>query len=384
LQGYSKIKLPKGEAYVRSDSIKKIAGAKSIIFDCDGVLVDASKSYDKAISETVAYLLSILFGDKFKASAITDDVIFAFRKSGGFNNDWNTTYAIIMFALSKTPERLFDVYSKIFEKTNGQAPNDPYAKLELVRRTISKEKLRTVIDRRLTSELVEFAGKLNSKGLQTAESIVFRGSVAKIAMLKLLKEFLCYPEGVTKSIVVSVFDEHFYGSKLFKKVHGINAKLGIEKGTIQNERLLIEKVTLSKLKEKFGNAIGMATGRGSIGTFFTLRTVEDYLNPKALVFLEDIDPKVLEEKKYGKPEPYALLKASEPFANGTSVIYVGDSAEDLIMARRASKTKDFVFAAICGKDSLSEKRFDMFSREKADVIASSVNDLPLILERVKN
>ena len=384
MRGYSKIELPKGDAYVRHDSIKKIAGANSIIFDCDGVLIDASESYNKAISETVAYLLSILFGDKFKASAITDDVIFAFRKSGGFNNDWNTTYAIIMFAMAKTPERLLDVYSKIFEKTNRQEPNDTYARIELARQKIGKEKLRTVIDGRLTGELVEFAGKLDSKGLQTFESMIFAGSVAKIAMLKLLKEFLCYPEGVTKSIVVSVFDEHFYGSKLFKKVHGISAKLGIEKGTIQNERVLIKKVTLSKLKEKFGDAIGMATGRGSIGTFFTLRTAADYLNPKALVFLEDIDPRVLEEKRYGKPEPYALLKASEPFANSTSVIYVGDSAEDLIMARRASKTRDFVFAAICGKDSLSEKRFDMFSKEKADVIASSVNDLPLLLERVKN
>jgi HAD superfamily phosphatase len=375
--------LPKGEAYVSEDSIKKIANANSIIFDCDGVLVDASKSYNKAIFETVAYLLGIFFGDKIKAPLITEDVIFAFRKTGGFNNDWNTTYAVIMFAMSKVPEQFFDAYSKIFERANRQWLNDPYARLELAKRAINKEKLGAVNDRRITNELVEFAGKLDSRGLQTAEKMIFEGSAAKVKMLKLLKEFLCYPEDVTKSIIVSVFDEHFYG-KLFKKVHGIDAKLGIERGTIENERLLIEKTTLSKLKEKFGTSIGMATGRGSIGTFFTLLNVKDYLNPKALVFLEDIDPKVLEEKKYGKPEPYALLKASEPFANGASVIYVGDSAEDLMMARRASKTKEFIFAAICGKDSLSEKRFDMFSKEKADVIASSVNDIPLILERVKN
>ena len=384
MQDYSKIKLPKGEAYVREDSIEKIASVDSIIFDCDGVLVDASKSYNKAISETVASLLSILFGEKFKASAITEEVIFALRKTGGFNNDWNTTYAIIMFAMSKVPKQFFDVYSKIFEKANKQEPNDPYARLEFAKRTISKEKVKVAIDRRITNELVEFAGKLDSKGLQTAEKMIFRGSPVKVSMLKLLKEFLCYPEGVSRSIVVAVFDELFYGSKLFKKVHGISAKLGVEKGTIQNERLLVEEATLSKLKEMFGKSIGMATGRGSIGTFFTLRNIKDYLNPKALVFLEDINPKVLEEKRYGKPEPYALLKASEPFANGASVIYVGDSAEDLIMARRASKTKDFIFAAICGKDSLSEKRFDMFSKEKADVIASSVNDLPSIFEKVKN
>jgi len=384
LQDYSKIKLPKGEAYVREDSVEKIAKVNSIIFDCDGVLIDASKSYYKAISETLAHLLSILLGEKFKASAITEEVIFAIRKTGGFNNDWNTTYAIIMFAMSKVPEQFFDVYGEIFEKANKQEPNDPYARLEFARQTITKKELRVGVDKQITNKLVEFAGKLDSKGLQTAENLIFGGSPAKVSMLKLLKEFLCYPEGVNRSIVVAVFDELFYGRKLFKQVHGISAKLGIEKGTIQNERLLINDTTLSKLKEMFGRSIGMATGRGSIGTFFTLRNMKNYLNSKALVFLEDINPKVLEEKKYGKPEPYALLKASEAFANGASAIYVGDSAEDLIMARRASKTKDFIFAAICGKDSLSEKRFDMFSKEKADLIASSVNDLPLILEKVKN
>jgi phosphoglycolate phosphatase-like HAD superfamily hydrolase len=382
LEGYSKIKLPNGEAYVREISMKKIADANSIVFDCDGVLIDASKSYNKAISETVSYLLGIFFGNKIKASPITEDVIFAFRKTGGFNNDWNTTYIVIMFVMSKIPEQLFDAYSRIFKKANRQEAIDPYARLGFAKRAISNEKLGIVIDRRITNELIDFAGKLDFKGLQTAEKIILKGSAPKVRMLKLMKRFLCYPEDVTKSIIVSVFDEHFYG-KLFKKVHGIDAKLGIERGTIENERLLIEKATLSKLEEKFDRSIGMATGRGSIGTFFTLGKVKDYLNPKALVFLEDIDPKDL-EKKYGKPEPYALLKSSEPFANGASVIYVGDSAEDSIMARRANKTKEFIFAAICGRGSLSEKKFDMFYKQKADIIASSVNDIPLILERVKN
>ncbi|MBM3897547.1 MAG: hypothetical protein FJ358_03355 [Thaumarchaeota archaeon] len=383
MQGYSKIELPNGEAYIREVNMDKIASASSIILDCDGVIVDTSRSYSKAISETVSYLLSIFFENKFKASLITEDVIFAFRKTGGFNNDWNTTYVITMFVMSKVPEQSFNPYSKIFEKANMQEPNDPYARLEHAKRVIDKEKLGVVMDRRIIKELIEFAGKLNPKGVQTAEKMILKGSGAKVKMLKLFKEFLCYPEDVTKSVIVSVFDEYFYG-KLFKKVHGIDPRLGIEKGTIENESLLIERATMSKLKKMFGESIGMATGRGSIGTFFTLREVKDYLNPKALVFLEDIDPKVLEEKKYGKPEPYALLKSSEPFANGASVIYVGDSAEDLIMARRASKTKEFIFAAICGRDSLSEKRFDLFSKGKADIITSSVNDIPHILERVKN
>ena len=66
-----------------------IAAKKSkqaILFDMDGVLVDVSSSYRKAIQKTVGF-----FTDKEAAA----DEIQEFKQKGGYNNDWDLTEAII-------------------------------------------------------------------------------------------------------------------------------------------------------------------------------------------------------------------------------------------------------------------------------------------------
>jgi phosphoglycolate phosphatase-like HAD superfamily hydrolase len=368
-----------------NSSQNKLARANSIVFDCDGVLIDASQSYNKAIADSSAYLLSAFLGNRFPSSTITEDVIFAFRQTGGFNNDCNTTYSIVLFVMSNVPEKFLNAYRSIFAKATKDQPDDPYSRLKLANEMIAQDRIKVEFEQKaMTSKIIEFAGMLDTRGIKSTEEAVLKGSGRSAQMTKSLKKFLRYPGDVSISIITSVFDEYFYGRELFRKVHGIDGRLGIKRGGIQNEKIIVDKIALDKLRELFGNSMGIATGRGSIGTLFTLRNIKNYLNPSAMVFLEDMDPKILEEKKYGKPEPYALLKASERF-DGESVVYVGDSAEDLIMARKAGKAgRDFVFAAVRGKDSLSERRLDLFVKEKADVIVRSVNDLPFLFKRFRN
>lgn len=381
---YKTITVPSGVAYVKVKATERLARANSLIFDCDGVLIDASNSYNKAIADTSSYLLSILLGERFSSAAMNADVIFAFRKTGGFNNDWNTTYSIVMFVMSQVPKKVKVKYKKVFEDTTKKEPEDPYSRLELAGERIKKEKISVRLQQtKLTKNLLEFAGKLDAGGIESAEEVL---GVSKNAdkMLASLKTFLAYPGNIGESVITSVFDEHFYGKDLFKKVHGIKARLNISHGAIRNEVILVNRSTLEILEKRFGGSIGIATGRGSTGTFYTFGKLKDFLNPNALVFLEDMDLEKLE--KYGKPAPYALLKAAEPFANGRSVIYVGDSAEDLMMVRNANgkARKDFIFAGICGDDTLSKKRLDLFMKEKADIIVASVNDLPAVIKRVVN
>ncbi len=385
MQGYVSIRVPSGEAYVIKNSQDRLARANSIVFDCDGVLIDASQSYNKAIADSSAYLLSAFLGKKFPSSTITEDVIFAFRRTGGFNNDWNATYSIVIFVMFSVPEKFLNAYRGIFAKATKDEPDDPYSRLKLAKKMVAQDGIKIEFEQKtMIKKIIEFAGMLDTRGIESAEETVLKGSSRSARMINSLKRFLRYPGDVSISIITSVFNEYFYGRELFKKIHGIDGRLGIERGAIQNEKIIVDKVTLDRLRELFGKSMGIATGRGSIGTLFTLRDIKNYLNPSAMVFLEDMDPKILEEKKYGKPEPYALLKASERF-DGESVVYVGDSAEDLIMARKASKAgKSFVFAAVRGKDSLSEKRLDLFIKEKADIIVRSVNDLPFIFEMFRN
>ena len=74
------------------DLFEKIDG---IIFDCDGVLIDITKSYDLTIIKTTQYVLE-------KFANITDSInvdfkiIDGFKSTGGFNDEVDLTYAAII------------------------------------------------------------------------------------------------------------------------------------------------------------------------------------------------------------------------------------------------------------------------------------------------
>ncbi len=60
---------------------------KALLFDMDGVLVDVSCSYRKAIQETVA---------AFTGESVAEEVIRDYKNRGGFNNDWDLTERILL------------------------------------------------------------------------------------------------------------------------------------------------------------------------------------------------------------------------------------------------------------------------------------------------
>ena len=67
-----------------------------ILFDIDGVLVDIRKSYNIVIKRTVDFILKYTTGNTFLKGIVNDEIILKFRQTGGFNNDTDTTYAIVL------------------------------------------------------------------------------------------------------------------------------------------------------------------------------------------------------------------------------------------------------------------------------------------------
>jgi HAD superfamily phosphatase len=59
----------------------------ALIFDMDGVLVDVSHSYRKAVQETVA---------AFLGKSIAEKMILEYKNRSGFNNDWDLTERILL------------------------------------------------------------------------------------------------------------------------------------------------------------------------------------------------------------------------------------------------------------------------------------------------
>ena len=64
----------------------------AVILDVDGVLVDVADSYRRAIVEAVEYV----YGDSIRREEVQQ-----FKDAGGFNNDWELTYAAALFVLAQ-------------------------------------------------------------------------------------------------------------------------------------------------------------------------------------------------------------------------------------------------------------------------------------------
>ncbi|KAB1186765.1 MULTISPECIES: TIGR01548 family HAD-type hydrolase [Haloferax] len=65
--------------------------ADAVVFDIDGVLVDVADSYRRAIVESV---------DRTYGTTISRDDVQQFKDAGGFNNDWELTYAAALYVLA--------------------------------------------------------------------------------------------------------------------------------------------------------------------------------------------------------------------------------------------------------------------------------------------
>lgn len=83
-----------------------------VILDVDGVLVDVSSSYRRAIVETVEFL----YDESISRSAVQ-----LFKNAGGFNNDWELTDAVALFVLARQQGVALDVegYTEAIASAGG-------------------------------------------------------------------------------------------------------------------------------------------------------------------------------------------------------------------------------------------------------------------------
>jgi len=73
----------------------------SIIFDCDGVLIDVTKSYDTTINRTISYVLKEI-ADITVDTPLTNEILLKFKSTGGFNDEIDITYSgILCFIAAK-------------------------------------------------------------------------------------------------------------------------------------------------------------------------------------------------------------------------------------------------------------------------------------------
>ncbi|MBS7288623.1 MAG: hypothetical protein KIH01_07740, partial [Candidatus Freyarchaeota archaeon] len=93
-----KVKVNGRYAWIREGREDKIRNVKGLIFDCDGVIFDVSKSFKEAILKTVEWFFGTVLD--VEPPSVNLGHIQMFKNTGAFNNDWEITYAIILYYLT--------------------------------------------------------------------------------------------------------------------------------------------------------------------------------------------------------------------------------------------------------------------------------------------
>ena len=359
-EGYVEVEVESGRAWILSSRLSDLDTIDALFFDCDGVLVDVRDSYDAAIVETVR-----LVSERFLAKDLPRDVpsrrnILDLKRSGGFNNDWHVSYALLL--------GIYAYYS--------EAPGNP--------RTSNPSSPALDGWQSVDSYVTSLAKRADPSGVKSIESILLSDGYG--ANLGQAKKILGYP--VEASIVGRVFDEIFYGRDLFSHKFGLEPEYYSGRGLLELESPVVTKDTLDKLAARIGRErLGIISGRDRTSAEITLAGLLTSFLQRNLIFLL-VDPDHSGKGRavgpfLNKPNPKILFNAVRRLRGFRYMVYVGDSAEDLLMVRQANQTLPrFLFIGVYGLTNFKDETCAFFMDNGADVVMASINDLPTLLETV--
>lgn len=379
---YIRLDLESGIAYIRRDRVDDLRKIDSIIFDCDGVLIDIRDSYDKAIARAVAYIFEGLTGCTIPENIISDKIIFLFRRSGGFNNDWDIVYGIAMFLICGLPGKLLKRIEGLI-KLSIQEENLS-RRLSLVRERMSQEKfdLNNLLGD-LVANIEYFTMFLDLSGVASVDNAILKLGKISGGFYNMLKNFLYSSEKVGEGMIPTIFEEIFCGSMLFREIYNIEPVFHHGAGTIENGKPIVSHDCLKRLREALGGArFGIASGSRFKSAQYVLRDLLAWFKPEATVFLDDIEEAQEEYLRRGvkvnlkKPNPFSLLKSARGLEPFNLALYVGDSMEDAVTVEETRKIDSrFMFAGVYEYSSMKNEFIKEFINRGCDLILPSANDI---------
>ena len=301
----------------------------SIIFDCDGVLIDVTKSYDTTINKTISYVLKEI-ADITVDIPLTNEILLKFKSTGGFNDEIDITYSGILCLIAA-------------KKLNKNP----------------------------TELIIDVLDNADDIGITYVENFLNKIDVD----ITDIKSRLGYPSADKNDLIHATFDQLFFGPELYEKIFQKKSNFS-EKGFIENDKVIVSSELIGTLKKKFDDKIAVVTGRGFNAISSSLKEVLNQFNVKSSVFLED------ESRDLAKPNPESLIRAMKGL-DSKNCLYVGDSMEDIILTEKASELGfQATFCGIYGSTKLPEMKKNMFVKKNASFILESINSLPKALNLV--
>ena len=317
------------EISISDDIYQKIKKFDSIIFDCDGVLVDIRNSYDHAINKTISAIMKELFNDEI-GDIVTSKIHFGLKSVGGFNDEVAVVYAIVMTLAAS--------------KKSG----------------IEFEKL-----------IIDVIANANESGINSIDDY-FKDQ--NIDLMK-IKSKLDYENSRKISYIHRIFNQLFYGPKLYQEIFNEKSQFDDEP-LIDLDDIVLDNNLIFKLKNRFGTKISTVTGRGKFAFSYSMKNFLDNFDIENSVFLED------RPLELAKPNPDSLIESISGI-NSKCSLYIGDSMEDLLMVQKCQeKGYDVSFCGIYGSSDEPELKYELFEKNKASFILESIQELPKALNLV--
>lgn len=317
--------------FVDTAKIDKIKTLDAIIFDCDGVLIDITNSYDLAIKKTVDFILKEM-ANIDQSNIVTTQMIEGFKATGGFNDEVDVTYSLI---------------------------------------------LSIVAAKKLNKPIVEFIFEVikncDQSGICSVEKYL---DMIRVDLSEIRKK-LAYPGLHDSNILYSTFDEIFYGTKLYYELYKRKPQFFDGLGLIDNDVVLVKKELIDTLRKKFDKKIAIISGRGVVSAKYSLKKLFDEFDLKNSRFLED------ETRDLAKPNPQTLISSIKGLQS-YCCMFVGDSMEDYIMAKKSEELGNkTVFCGIYGTSKDSEAKRKLFVEKNADMILETIDLIPKTLNLVE-
>jgi HAD superfamily phosphatase len=384
---YEEIWQDAGVVMVRKEWAAAFPRVDAVIFDCDGVLIDVRKSYTRAIIESVAYFTRELFGVDFPETPSLMKLLHIFKMSGGFNNEWDIAYALLLDVFRNLSKKVQEHFVERLHQIEAIPLSARFQLIKEVFKSQISPRERKLLD---INSAFELARKADSTGIRSIEREL-KNRPESTDLFEATKKFLAYPGKVGESPLTTVFEEIFCGVNLFQEQYGMKPEFYGGSGLINEEKKIISLKLLEELASLMGrHNFGIATGRPYLLARHTLGKILDVFNRKATVFIEDVLTEERRERQKGvdvdltKPDPFSLLRSAEGLDPFHTAAFVGDSAEDVIMAKKAwRRNSRFLAVGVYSTSMFKEDLISNFIRLKTDVILPSINELAGLMKRMR-
>ncbi|RYJ12806.1 TIGR01548 family HAD-type hydrolase [Halogeometricum borinquense] len=284
--------------------------ADAVVLDVDGVLVDVADSYRRAIVESIARLYD---------RTIDKSDVQQFKDAGGFNNDWELTYAAALCLLADDREPI---------------------------------------------SIAEFTDRIHERGggLDAAEAVTEAHLDAD--------DYDAVREAWDPEGLRAAFQALYLGADLYRELEGSEPPFEAS-GYIHDEPIIVEGETLDYLTSN--HRVGVLTGRPAAEADIALTRVRLAVPENHRFTMDDWEE--------GKPNPRALTTLADRLG-AESVVFVGDTLDDVRTAVNAAEEDPehtYHGVGVLTGGLTGDEGREKYESVGAAAVVGSVNDLPELL-----